>query len=78
MHMELPAPFVEGWTLNKDALYSPEGIRWTPADLQRWHWEKQLLAILKRQQSQPSQYVLEFEPRGERRQVPRNSARRWK
>ena len=56
---ELEGPW-DGWVIVGETLYSPEGVPWSINDLYRWHFERQLLAELKRQQKQPCQYLFEF------------------
>ena len=56
---ELQGAF-SAWVITTEALYSPEGVRWTPADLYRWHWDRQRLSELERLHKAPAQYLLEL------------------
>jgi hypothetical protein len=47
-----------GWRFAREALVSPEGIGWTPALLNAWHFERQLLQEYRRQLAQPRQLAL--------------------
>ena len=51
----------EGWTIDDEAIYSPEGIRWTPTDLNRWHWDRQLLREYEKRITRPMQLGLVYE-----------------
>jgi hypothetical protein len=59
--MEIIKGAFEGWKLNDNGLYSPEGIHWTPKHLYRWHWDKQRLRELEKQCNTPAQHLLIFD-----------------
>ncbi|MES9961685.1 MAG: DUF3653 domain-containing protein [Sedimenticola sp.] len=48
----------EGWVLNRNGLFSPEGEKFDTQRLRWFHWQSQLYSALRERLSKPEQYPL--------------------
>lgn len=61
MYYEIKEGPFQGWTYTPEGMFSPTGERWTPQDVEKWHWDRQLLRELKKKFSKPMQLGLVYE-----------------
>lgn len=59
-------PDFDGWVLDRGGLHSPEQQTYQPSQLYYYHWQGQLLSVLRYRLNHPEQFDLFDDPGGRR------------